>query len=88
MAMGKPVVAAQRGMLPEIVDDGINGLLIDDTDENLASAILKLARDKDMRESMGAEARKKAIFSFSLILQSERVEKVYNQLMRGHSVSL
>lgn len=81
MSMGKPVIAARRGMLPEIVDDGVNGLLIDDTDENLAAAILKLALDKEMRERMGAEARKKAISSFSVKLQGERVERFYNGLI-------
>ena len=31
MAMGKPVVVANRGMLPEIVEDGVNGLVVDDS---------------------------------------------------------
>lgn len=82
MAMGKPVIAAKRGMLSEIVDDGINGLLIDDTPENLADAILRLARDKDLRERMGSETREKAVSSFSLVLQGERVEGFYKTILR------
>lgn len=82
MAMGKPVIAARRGMLPEIVDDGINGLLIDDTPENLADAILRLAKDKEMRERMGAEAGRKAASSFSLVLQGDRVEGFYKTILR------
>jgi glycosyltransferase involved in cell wall biosynthesis len=88
MAMGKPVIAARRGMLPEILDDGVNGLLIDDTPENLSDAIIRLAKDREMRERMGEEARKKAISSFSLAMQGEKVERVYNQVIRGCGDSL
>jgi len=80
MAMGKPVIAAKRGMLSEIVNDGINGLLIDDTPENLANAIIGLAKDKAKREKMGEDARKKAISTFSLELQGNRIETFYNLL--------
>lgn len=82
MAMGKPVIAAKRGMLSEIVDDGINGLLIDDTPENLANAIIGLAEDRVKREKMGEKAREKTVASFSLSLQGERVEMFYNSLLQ------
>ncbi len=83
MAMGKPIIAAKRGMLPEIVDDGVNGVIIDDTPENLAIAIVKLAKDREKREQMGVESRNKAA-SFSLSLQGERVERFYNLLFQHH----
>ena len=79
MAMGKPVVAANRGMLPEIVDDGINGLVVDDTPENLAGAISLLIKDKDLRNRMGEAARKKMNEQSNLIHQQAKIEEFYSQ---------
>lgn len=78
MAMGKPIIAAKRGMLPEIIDDGVNGLLIDDSPENLAAAIIKLASNIEMREKMGQNAKERTLSLFSLQTQGERVEDFYS----------
>jgi glycosyltransferase involved in cell wall biosynthesis len=82
MAMGKPVIAARRGMLPEIVEDGKEGLVIDDTPLNLAEAILKLAINKNMREDMGKAARIKAQKAYSLDSQVVKIEKVYREYLQ------
>ena len=78
MAMGKPIIAAKRGMLPEIVEDGVNGLLIDDTPENLTEAIIKLASNMEMREEMGQKAKERTLSLFSLETQGERMEGFYS----------
>lgn len=78
MAMGKPVVAARRGMLPEIIEDGVNGLLIEDSPENLAEAIIKLAVNEEVREKMGSKAREMTLALFSLEGQGEKVEGFYS----------
>jgi len=77
MAMGKPVIAARRGMLPEIVDDGVTGLVIDDTPENLAHAILRLAGDARLRHRLGRAGMEKARRAFSLAKQVHDVERFY-----------
>jgi glycosyltransferase involved in cell wall biosynthesis len=79
MAMGKPVVVAKRGMLPEIVDDGVNGLVVEDTPENLARAISLLIMDKDLRKKMGVAARKKMNEESNLIRQQAKIEAFYRQ---------
>jgi glycosyltransferase involved in cell wall biosynthesis len=79
MAMGKPVVVANRGMLPEIVDDGVNGLVVDDTPENLARSISLLIKDKELRNKMGAAARKKMNEESNLIHQQEKIKEFYRQ---------
>ena len=43
MAMGKPAIVADRGMLPELVEHGISGLVVKDTPEELANATLQAA---------------------------------------------
>ena len=77
MAMEIPVIAARRGMLPEIIDDGINGLIIDDTPENLSQAIESLVSNPALRREMGEKARLKALSEFSLFTYGERIEEVY-----------
>jgi len=81
MALGKPVIAARRGMLPELVADGETGLVVDDTSENLAGAIVRLARDRDLRRNMGLAARRAALERFDPARQAERVELVYRKLL-------
>lgn len=77
MVMGKPIIAAKRGMLPEIIADGVNGLLIEDSPENLAAAIIKLASNMEMREKMGQNAKERTLSLFSLQTQGEKVEDFY-----------
>jgi len=83
MAMGKPVIAARRGLLPQLVDDGRCGLVIDDTPENLADAILKLARDPALRKKFGAAAARKAQQKFRLERQVATVADLYMRLAEG-----
>jgi len=77
MSMGKPVIAARRGMLAEIVDNEVNGLIIDDTAENLAAAMVRLGSEPETRERMGKAAAEKGARLFGLAQQAAIVEKCY-----------
>ena len=58
MQAGVPVIAPDEGGPPEIVREGIDGLLVDPADRDaLATAIVALARDPDRRARMGAAGR-------------------------------
>jgi glycosyltransferase involved in cell wall biosynthesis len=82
MAMGKPVIVADRGMLPEIVDDGRCGLVVKDTPEALADAALQLVRHPGLRESLGKAAYQKALDDFQIGRQVEAVERFYQEMLR------
>lgn len=81
MAMGKPVIAADRGMLSTIVDHNVTGFVIDDTPENLAAATVKLANDIELRKKMADASLKKALDVFSQESMAEKVERVYEELL-------
>lgn len=82
MAMGLPVIAARRGMLPEIVLHSQTGLVVEDTPENLAEAMLKLAGDESLRRRMGQASRQRALERFSLDKEAQEVEAIYQVLLR------
>jgi len=82
MAIGKPVIGARRGMIPELVDDGRTGLVIDDSPENIAGAIARLAASGDERLAMGMAARAKAVGSFDLHRQADAVIAAYEETLR------
>jgi len=87
MALGTPVLAARRGMLPEIVTDGRDGLVVDDDPQGLAAALLRLGDDADLRRRLGAGARETALRRFDPARQAEQVEAVYRGLLEPASPS-
>jgi glycosyltransferase involved in cell wall biosynthesis len=81
MAMGKPAIVADRGMLPELIENRVSGLVVKDTPEALANAMLQILRRPELRRRMGEAAYQKAHQEFRLDRQVEGVEKFYQQMM-------
>jgi glycosyltransferase involved in cell wall biosynthesis len=67
MAVGLPVVASAVGGIPELVQDGITGLLIATGDEAaLAEALDRLLQDPELRRRLGAAGRQHATERFDI----------------------
>ncbi len=81
LAMGLPVIAARRGLLPELVKDGVTGAVIDDSAENIAKALVDLARDGEKRRRMSAAARAEAQKRFSYRAHAENLLGLYRSVM-------
>lgn len=81
MAFGLPIVATRVGGIPEIVADGVNGLLceVDDLDAQQA-ALLSLAGDPERRQRIGAANRRKAE-DFRPAEMAKGYAAVYRQLL-------
>lgn len=61
-----PVIATRRGGLPEIVQDGVTGILVDaEAPAQLADAICQLIENPSLRQKMGEAARSGAVKRFS-----------------------
>lgn len=82
MAMGTPVIAARRGMLPELVEHQQQGLVIDDTAENIAEAIFSMVEEPEKRAQMGRNARAKAQRYFDIRVQAADIINVYKELLQ------
>ncbi len=82
MAMGKPTIVADRGILPELVEDGVSGFVVKDSPEALSEAALQLLRYPELRRKMGEAAHEKAHQEFRLDRQVEATEKFYQEMIR------
>jgi glycosyltransferase involved in cell wall biosynthesis len=82
MAHGLPVIATQVGGIAEAVRSGVEGLLVPAADvPALAEAIERLARDPDLRQSLGASGRRRAREEFTVEVMGEQILKTYNRLL-------
>jgi glycosyltransferase involved in cell wall biosynthesis/protein-tyrosine-phosphatase len=83
MALGRPVVAAAVGGVPEIVDDGENGVLIPARSaQAIADACLDLARDRRRTVQLGAAARAAVAARFSRERNGEALAALYHSVAR------
>ncbi len=77
LAMGKPVVASRIGGVPEIVEDGKNGLLVPVGDVTaFASALSRICSDPELLRDLSAEARPSVDPRFSVTEMAHRTEEV------------
>jgi glycosyltransferase involved in cell wall biosynthesis len=85
MAAGKAVVATNIGGIPEIVEDGVTGLLVPPEDpEALAAAIIELLDDPERRQRMGAAGKERALGHFTLDRYVKEIEELYAQVLADH----
>jgi glycosyltransferase involved in cell wall biosynthesis len=78
MAMERPCVASRTGGLAEIIEDGASGLLVPPADaQALAAAILRLARDPELRVRMGRRGRAIAESRFDIRDTARRFGALY-----------
>jgi glycosyltransferase involved in cell wall biosynthesis len=78
MAAGKPVVATRVGGNTALIEEGVNGFLVNAKDhEALAAALIHLVQDKSLVDRMGHESRRRALSLFSAKVMTKRYEKLY-----------
>lgn len=83
MEFGIPVVATSVGGIPDIVKDGYNGLLVPEKDPDaLADAIIKLIKNKDLREKFVKNAKKYIREKFSWDVIIEKLTQIYADLTK------
>lgn len=82
MACGLPAVACAVGGVPEIVEDGVSGLLVPPADAGaLGAALGRLAADRELCRRLGTTARQRVENDFTLDGMVGRYEQLYSGLL-------
>jgi glycosyltransferase involved in cell wall biosynthesis len=80
-AAGRPVIGARIGGIPELIEDGVDGVLFTPgNSEDLAEKIDSMLRNRSRLEAMGAAARKKAEEQFHPDRHYEGLMNLYRSL--------
>ena len=82
MASGLPVIASKIDVLKEIVDDGINGILVENNDHiKLSEAISSLIDNIELRHYLSGNAKEKVVKLFDLADYVKKLEDIYQKLI-------
>ncbi|GBD95998.1 MAG TPA: glycosyltransferase [Nitrospirae bacterium] len=84
MAAGKPVVATSIGGVPEVIEDGKNGLLVPPGDSSsLAEAMLSVLENREKAKEMGRKGREVVKEKFSARVMLKKIANLYQSLIRA-----
>jgi len=82
MQMSKPVIATKEGAIPEIIDNGINGFLIDKSSpQQIAERVEYLIKNPELSKQMGKNARKKYEEKYTLKIFEENLLEVFKKAL-------
>lgn len=83
MNYGKAVVGCRAGGIPEVVDDGVNGILVDpEAPAELAEAILRLVRSPQMLKEMGLAGRARLLDRFTYVHMARGFAQAYRIVLQ------
>jgi len=82
MACGKPIIATKAGDMPEIIQDGINGLIVEPGNAKaMADALIKLVDNPNLMKKMG-ERSEGLVEKFSLNNMVREYVSVYENILQ------
>src|SRR5207302_819758 len=82
MAAGRPIVASAVGAAPELIEDGVHGLLVPPGDAGaLARALAALLDDPGRARRLGEAARARAEACYGREAMVRRFEEFYTSLI-------
>lgn len=80
MSSGLSVITTKVGGIPELITDGINGLLIEKGDiTSLSQAIEKLNKNEEFRKKLGIEARRTVLEKYDWKIISKKILNAYDE---------
>ena len=78
LASGRPMIVTETGGMPEIIKEGINGFIIPVKDfESLASRIIELLANRDLRERLGTTGRQMVEQQFTKEIIAKNTLRLY-----------
>src|SRR6266699_1313029 len=86
MSAGRPVIGTNIGGIPEIIDDKVDGYLVEpENPEQIADKVIKLFQEANLLKELGRNARKKAE-KFSIEKHVENLEKIYEGVIKKYKL--
>jgi glycosyltransferase involved in cell wall biosynthesis len=80
LALSRPVVASNVGGIPEMITDGVNGLLVPPHDPDaLAAAIIRLLRDHPFADTLGRAGHDMVHDRFDIDIMVSLVQQIYEE---------
>jgi len=84
MSFGLPVISSRIGAIPEVIDDGLTGVLVHPGDvPALSSAMEKLVADRPLARCMGEAARAAFLARFTLERFRSGVGRIYREAIES-----
>jgi glycosyltransferase involved in cell wall biosynthesis len=84
MALSRPVVASDVGGIPEMIQDGVTGLLVpQDNPVALAAAIVRLLKDHALADTLARAAHDLVHDRFCIELMVKAIEQIYDEGARA-----
>jgi len=82
MALEVPVVATRVASVPQIIEDGVSGLLVDRNDvAGLTRALAMLLSDRDLRTRLAATGRRTIENHYSFAVRMQKISRIYDELL-------
>lgn len=81
MAMGLPSIVTPRVPLPDIVEEGLSGLVVEESADGLAHGLRRLVSERELRKRLAAGALDAAQRRFDLGRQAETVTRFYEHVL-------
>jgi glycosyltransferase involved in cell wall biosynthesis len=82
MEAGKPVVATRMGGVPDLIEHGVHGLLVEPRDpEALAASIAQLLEDPGRAKAMGSRGRERRRHEYDIDVTVRRIAGLYEELL-------
>jgi glycosyltransferase involved in cell wall biosynthesis len=79
MVMGKPILATNIGGIPEAIDDGINGFLIEPCENQIIEKIEYMMSNTNMAKNIGNNAKHSALDKFTWEKTAGNFYRIYNK---------
>lgn len=80
-SFNKPLIGTKSGGIPEVIEHGVNGFLVEPDDVNgLVNSLEKLYKNPLLRKEIGENARLKAVKEFDQKIQIQEFTKVYTDI--------
>jgi len=82
LAAGRPVVATHVGGVPDVVQEGDDGFLVElGATDDLADRLARLARDPELRERMGRAGREHVLPRYAVARLVDDIDRLYRSLL-------